>query len=97
MSAFTESYVLRVLLAPRHPVCGPDAVNRLWRWLRNTLSDNHRPELLQQVRRRSQTAPLPERSGEAKNEDRSSMADFVRILRAACDGEIRSSDPSPGK
>ena len=45
MSKFSESYVLRVLLSPRQAVCGLDAVNGRWRWLRNPLSDNYRPEL----------------------------------------------------
>jgi hypothetical protein len=44
MSAFTESYVLRVLLAPRQPVFGLDAVNTRWRWVR-AVSDSYRPEL----------------------------------------------------
>jgi hypothetical protein len=38
MSALTESYVVRVLLAPRQP-CGLDAVNGRRRWLRDTFSN----------------------------------------------------------
>jgi hypothetical protein len=46
MSVFTESYVLRVLLAPRQLGCGfDDAVNKRWRWLRASVSDSYRPEL----------------------------------------------------
>jgi hypothetical protein len=45
MSMSIESYVVRVLLAPRQPMCGFESVNRRWRWMRNTLTDPYRPEL----------------------------------------------------
>jgi hypothetical protein len=41
MTALSDSYVLRVLLAPRTPVRGLDAVARRWR----KLLDPYRPEL----------------------------------------------------
>jgi hypothetical protein len=45
MSAFSDSYVLRVLLATPAPARGFDAVARRWRWLRTSLGDPYRPEL----------------------------------------------------
>jgi hypothetical protein len=44
MSAFSGSYVLRVLLATPTPV-GLDPAARRWRWLRTSLFDPYRPEL----------------------------------------------------
>ena len=45
MRTFSESYVLRVLLATHHPVGGLEAVGRRWRRLRSTVFDPYRPEL----------------------------------------------------
>jgi hypothetical protein len=44
MSAFSDSYVLRVLLATPTPV-GLDPAARRWRRLRTSLFDPYRPEL----------------------------------------------------
>jgi hypothetical protein len=44
MGALDESYVLRVLLAPRSEG-GSATFARSWRWLRPTLFDGYRPEL----------------------------------------------------
>ena len=44
MSAFSDSYVLRVLLATTAPVRGLDAAARRWRWVRSSLLDPYRPE-----------------------------------------------------
>jgi hypothetical protein len=41
MTAFSDSYVLKVLLAPRTPTRGLDAVARGWR----RMFDPYRPEL----------------------------------------------------
>jgi hypothetical protein len=41
MTAFTDSYVLKVLLAPRTPARGLDGVARRWR----KMLDPYRPEL----------------------------------------------------
>jgi hypothetical protein len=43
MSAFNDSYVLRVLLA--RPVCGLDMVAKRWCRLKTNLFDPYRPEL----------------------------------------------------
>jgi hypothetical protein len=45
MSAFSDSYVSRVLLATPTAVRGLDAAARRWRWLRTSLFDPYRPEL----------------------------------------------------
>ena len=45
MSAFSDSYVSRVLLATPPQGRGLDAVMRRWRWLRTSLVDPYRPEL----------------------------------------------------
>ena len=45
MRTFSESYVLRVLLATHHPVGGLEAVARRWRRLRSAVFDPYRPEL----------------------------------------------------
>ena len=42
MSAFSDSYVSKVLLAAPTPARGPA---RRWRWLRTSLLDPYRPEL----------------------------------------------------
>jgi hypothetical protein len=41
MTAFSDSYVLRVLLVPHAPARGLDAVARRWR----KMLDSYRPEL----------------------------------------------------
>jgi hypothetical protein len=45
MSAFSDSYVSRVLLATPTPMRGLDLAARRWRWLRISLFDPYRPEL----------------------------------------------------
>jgi hypothetical protein len=45
MSAFSDSYVSRVLLATPTPMRGLDLAARRWRWLRIALFDPYRPEL----------------------------------------------------
>jgi len=45
MSAFSDSYVSKVLLAAPTPAHGLYAVARRWRWLRTSLLDPYRPEL----------------------------------------------------
>ena len=45
MSAFSDSYVSRVLLAAPPQGRGLDVVMRRWRWLRTSLFDPYRPEL----------------------------------------------------
>jgi hypothetical protein len=45
MSAFSDSYVSRVLLATPPQGRGLDVVMRRWRWLRTSLFDPYRPEL----------------------------------------------------
>src|SRR5262245_64341209 len=45
MSEFSDSYVLRVLLATHTPTRTVDAVARRWRWLRAFVCDPYRPEL----------------------------------------------------
>jgi hypothetical protein len=45
MAAFSDSYVLRVLLATPTPARTLDKVARRWRWLRTSLVDPYRPEL----------------------------------------------------
>ena len=45
MSDFSNSYVLRVLLAPRTSAQAVDAVARRWRWVRASVCDPYRPEL----------------------------------------------------
>jgi hypothetical protein len=45
MSEFSDSYVLRVLLATHTPTRTVDAVARRWRWLRASVWDPYRPEL----------------------------------------------------
>ncbi len=45
MSAFSDSYVSRVLLATPPQGRGLDVVMRQWRWLRTSLFDPYRPEL----------------------------------------------------
>jgi hypothetical protein len=45
MSAFSDSYVSRVLLATPPQGRGLDVVMRPWRWLRTSLFDPYRPEL----------------------------------------------------
>ena len=45
MSAFSDSYVSRVLFAAPPAVCGLDAVARRWRSLTTSLFDPYRPEL----------------------------------------------------
>jgi hypothetical protein len=45
MSKFTDSYVLRVLLATSAPTQAVDAVARRWRWLSASVCDPYRPEL----------------------------------------------------
>jgi hypothetical protein len=45
MSAFSDSYVLRVLLATHQPVCSLDAVAKRWSKLKTNLFDPYRPEL----------------------------------------------------
>jgi hypothetical protein len=45
MTTFSESYVVRVLLAPRAPAFALDAVSRRWRRLSDSLFDPYRPEL----------------------------------------------------
>ena len=45
MSAFSDSYVSRVLFATPSPGRGLDTTARRWRWLRTSLFDPYRPEL----------------------------------------------------
>ena len=45
MSEFSDSYILRVLLAPHTPTRAVDTVARRWRWLRASVCDSYRPEL----------------------------------------------------
>jgi hypothetical protein len=45
MSKFSDSYVLRVLLAARTPAHTADAVARRWRRLSASVCDPYRPEL----------------------------------------------------
>jgi hypothetical protein len=45
MGEFSDSYVLRVLLATSTPARGLDTVARRWRRLRTSLVDPYRPEL----------------------------------------------------
>ena len=45
MGAFSDSYVLRVLLATPTQARTLDTVARRWRWLRTSLVDPYRPEL----------------------------------------------------
>jgi|307.fasta_scaffold34192_1 hypothetical protein len=45
MSEFSDSYILRVLLAPHTPTRAVDTVARRWRWLRASVCDPYRPEL----------------------------------------------------
>jgi hypothetical protein len=45
MSAFSDSYVLKVLLATPTTARSLDTVGRRWRWLRTSLVDPYRPEL----------------------------------------------------
>jgi hypothetical protein len=45
MSTFTDSYVLKVLLATRAPTQAVDALARRWRWLSASVCDPYRPEL----------------------------------------------------
>jgi hypothetical protein len=45
MSAFSDSFVSKVLLVAPAPARGLDAVARRWRWLRTSLLDPYRPEL----------------------------------------------------
>jgi len=45
MGAFGESYVLRVLLATRHPADDAGAAASRWASLRTNLFDLYRPEL----------------------------------------------------
>ena len=45
MSDFSDSYVLKVLLAPRTSAQAVDAVARRWRWVRASVCDPYRPEL----------------------------------------------------
>lgn len=45
MSAFSDSYVSRVLLASPAPGRGFEATARRWRWLSTSLFDPYRPEL----------------------------------------------------
>src|SRR5262249_27772103 len=43
MSEFSDSYILRVLLATRTPTHAVDTVARRWRWLRASVCDPYRP------------------------------------------------------
>jgi hypothetical protein len=45
MRAFSDSYVVRVLLAPSPQECGLGAVARRWHHVRTRLFDPYRPEL----------------------------------------------------
>jgi hypothetical protein len=45
MGAFSDSYVLRVLLAPPTRARNLETVARPWRWLRTSVVDPYRPEL----------------------------------------------------
>jgi hypothetical protein len=45
MGAFSDSYVLRVLLATSTPARSTDTVARRWRRLTTSLLDPYRPEL----------------------------------------------------
>jgi len=45
MSTFSDSYVLKVLLATPTPTRGLETVARRWRWLRTSLLDPYQPEL----------------------------------------------------
>jgi hypothetical protein len=45
MGAFSDSYVLRVLLATPAPAGRFDTIARRWRWLSTSLADQYRPEL----------------------------------------------------
>jgi hypothetical protein len=45
MGAFSDSYVLRVLLSNPTPTRSLETVARQWRWLRTSLVDPYRPEL----------------------------------------------------
>ena len=45
MSEFSDSYILRVLLAPHTPMRALGTVARRWRWLRASVCDPYRPEL----------------------------------------------------
>ena len=56
MSAFSDSYVSRVLLATPNPVRVLDAAARRWRWLRTSLFDPYRPELALYARSWSEMA-----------------------------------------
>jgi hypothetical protein len=42
MRTLSDSYILRVLLAPR--ACPFDTASQRWRWLRTSLLDPYRPE-----------------------------------------------------
>jgi hypothetical protein len=44
MSAFSDSYVSRVLLAAPAPRSSFDAAARRWAWLKTSLFDPYRPE-----------------------------------------------------
>jgi hypothetical protein len=59
MGAFSDSYVLRVLLATPTRARSVETVARRWRWLRTTVVDPYRPELYH-VR-----GSRPEMAGEA--------------------------------
>ena len=45
MSEFSDSYILRVLLATHTPTRAVDAVARRWRWVRASVCDPYQPEL----------------------------------------------------
>jgi hypothetical protein len=45
MGAFSDSYVLRVLLATPTRARSMETVARRWRWLRTSVVDPYRPEL----------------------------------------------------
>jgi hypothetical protein len=45
MSEFSDSYILRVLLAPHTATRAVDTVARRWRRLRASVCDPYRPEL----------------------------------------------------
>jgi len=57
MSEFSDSYILRVLLATRTPTQAVDAVARRWRWLRTSVCDPYRPELHYMRAPRNQSRP----------------------------------------